>query len=299
MSVSLIAKEARALGPEAHHFGGDGAIVGRAAVFAARGPGAKGGLAQIAAGRELQERLDARSRQGDRVLARMAALGGDARGAGDEKIRQAIEIGRVQQHQPVFFVRSTFWPNCAASVASRSAIAASRALASGAAARAGAGEIEMIALEHARLLGRKPELVLLRPSSASMRLKQRLVQIGFAAMAREHRRDFALDRLRARHWSRRRSRLKKTLATLSRLRPLRSSASIVLAKLGGAGFAAMASISRARLRARPRRRAGNGEARCGRTAAPRTARSRVRAAGSGSYRSNLVMGASGAHASSA
>ena len=39
------------------------------------------------------------------------------------------------------------------------------------------------------------------------------------------------------------ARLKKTLATLSRLRPLRSSASIVLAKVGGAGSAATASIS--------------------------------------------------------
>ena len=39
------------------------------------------------------------------------------------------------------------------------------------------------------------------------------------------------------------ARLKKTFATRSRLRPLRSSASIVLAKVGDSGFAAMASIS--------------------------------------------------------
>ena len=42
------AEELRALGSQAHHFGGDRAIVGQAAAFAARGPGAKGGLAQIA-----------------------------------------------------------------------------------------------------------------------------------------------------------------------------------------------------------------------------------------------------------
>ena len=38
MGESLVAEEARALGPQAHHFGGDGAIVGLAAVLAARGP---------------------------------------------------------------------------------------------------------------------------------------------------------------------------------------------------------------------------------------------------------------------
>ena len=59
---------------------------------------------------------------------------------------------------------------------------------------AGAGEIEMIAVEHARLLRRKPELVLFGLQGVDA-LKQRLVQIGLAAMAREHRRDVPLDRL--------------------------------------------------------------------------------------------------------
>ena len=59
MGEELISEQARPFGPEAHHFGSDGAIVGGAAAFAARGPGAKGALAKIAPSRELQERLDA------------------------------------------------------------------------------------------------------------------------------------------------------------------------------------------------------------------------------------------------
>ena len=194
MGVSLVAEQARALGPQAHHFGGDGAIVGRAAVFAPRRPGAKGALAQIAAGRELQERLDARSRQGDRVLAGMAAVGGDARGAGDEKIRQAVEIGRVQEQEPVFFVREHILAELSGERRQPLGDRGQPRLGFGRGGRAGAGEIEMIALEHARLLGREPELRLLRLKRVDAR-EQSLVQIGVAAMARENRRDFALDRL--------------------------------------------------------------------------------------------------------
>ena len=194
MGVGFIAEKARALGPQAHHLGGDGAIVGRAAAFAPRRPGAEGGLAQIAAGRELQERLDARARQRDGVIARMAPLGGDARGAGAKKSGRPSRSSSSSSMSQAFSSASTFCPNSAASVASRSPIAARRALASGGAACAGAGEIEMIALEHARLFGRKPELVLLRLQRVDA-LEQRLVQIGVAAMARENRRDLALDRL--------------------------------------------------------------------------------------------------------
>ena len=52
----------------------------------------------------------------------------------------------------------------------------------------------MIAVQHARLLGRKPEFVLFGLEGVDA-LKQRLVQIGLAAMAGEHRRDVPLDRL--------------------------------------------------------------------------------------------------------
>ena len=192
--VSLIAEQPRALGPQAHHFGGDLAIVRRAAVFAARGPGAKGGLAQIAPRRELQERLDARSRQSDGVFAGMAAIGGGARGAGDEEIRQAVEIGLGEQHEPVFFVLEHILPELSAERRQPLGDRGETRLGLRRQTRAGAGEIEMIALEHARLFGRKPEFVSLRLQSVDA-LEQRVVEIGLVAMAREDRRDLALDRL--------------------------------------------------------------------------------------------------------
>ena len=112
-------------------------------------------------------------------------------------------------------------------------------LSRGAGARA--GEIEMIALEHARLLDRKPELVLVA-LSASMRLNKasfKWISLRWRASTGAISRSIA--------WSSSLvaapARLKNTFATRSRLRPLRSSASIVLAKVGASGFAAMASIS--------------------------------------------------------
>ena len=87
MCIAFIAHQARALGPKAHHFGGDFAIVCRAAVSASRGPGAKRLFAQIPPRRELQKWLDARPRQRDGTFSGMAVLSGDSRRAGDEKIR--------------------------------------------------------------------------------------------------------------------------------------------------------------------------------------------------------------------
>ena len=194
VSVSLVTEEARALGSEARHFGGDGAIVGRPALFAPRRPGAKGALAQVAAGRELQERLDARSRQGDRVLAGMAAVGGDARGAGGEKIRQPVEIGLVQEQEPGFFVREHILAELGRKRRQPLGDRGQPRLGFGRGGRAGAGEIEMIAVEHAYPFGREPELHLLRFKRVDAR-KQSLVQVGFAAVARENSRNFALDRL--------------------------------------------------------------------------------------------------------
>ena len=160
MRVSLVAQQPRALGSQAHHFGGDGAIVGRAAIFSPRRPGAKRGLAKIAARGELQERLDARARQGDRVLARMAPVGGDARGARDEEIRQALEIGLIEQHEPVFFIRQHVLTEFRRQRRQPLGDCGQSRFGLGRRARAGAGEIEMIAVKHARLFGRKRELVL-------------------------------------------------------------------------------------------------------------------------------------------
>ena len=162
MSVSLVAQQPRALGSQTHQFGGDGAIVGRAAVFSSSRPGAERGLAKIAARRELQERLDAGSRQGDRVLAGMAPVGGDARGARDEEIGQTLKVGLVEQHEPVFFIRQHVLTELCPKRRQPLGDCGQSRLGLGLGARAGAGEIEVIAVKHARLFGRKREL-LLRP----------------------------------------------------------------------------------------------------------------------------------------
>ncbi len=241
MRVTFIADEAGALGPEPHHFGGDLAIVRRAAVFAARGPGAKSVFAQVPSRRELQERLDARPRQRNGILARMAALGGDARGARDEKIRQAVEIGLVQQHEPRFFVRQHILPELSAKRRQPLGDRGEARLGLRRQARAGAGEIEMIALEHARLFGRKPEPVSFRLQSVNAR-EQRIVQEGLVAMARQDRRDIALDRLQF-IIGRRACEIEEDVFHLLEVAPAALERLDRVGEGGGAGFAATASIS--------------------------------------------------------
>jgi hypothetical protein len=67
--IGLLAEQLGALGAQRHRLGDRRLVVGRAALVAARDPGAERLLAQIAAGGELQERLDAGARQRDDVLA--------------------------------------------------------------------------------------------------------------------------------------------------------------------------------------------------------------------------------------
>ena len=62
-----IAEEPRPLGAQPHHLGDDRLVVGRAAIVAAHDEAAEELFAQIAPVGELQERLDARSRQRDRI----------------------------------------------------------------------------------------------------------------------------------------------------------------------------------------------------------------------------------------
>ena len=194
MGVSLVAQKPRALGSQAHQFRGDGAIVCRAAVFSSSRPGAERGLAKIAARRELQEWLDARSRQGDRVFARMAPIGAAARGARDEEIGQALEIRLVEQHEPVFFIPKHILAELSGERRQPLGDCGQPHFGLGRGGGAGAGEIEMIAIEHTRLFGRKAEILLLGVDRVDT-LEQSLVQIGLAAMTRENGRDLALDRL--------------------------------------------------------------------------------------------------------
>ena len=66
------AEQARALGAQPHRLGDDRLVVGRPAIVAAHDEGAKDFFAQIAAIGELQERLDARARQRDRIAVEAA-----------------------------------------------------------------------------------------------------------------------------------------------------------------------------------------------------------------------------------
>ena len=279
MRISLIAHEASALGSEAHHLGGNLAIVRRAAVFAACGPGAKGGLAQIAPRRELQERLDARSRQRDGVLSGMAALGGRARRASDEEIRQAVEIVLAQQQEPGFLVRQHILAELRAEGRQPLVDRGQTTFGVGLQPSARADEIEMIAGEHARLFGRKPEFVLFGLQRVDA-FEQRVVQIGLAAMMRQDRRDVALDRLQlvigrsAREIEKDVSHaIEAAPAALQRLDRVGEGRR---RRICGDGVDFVPRV----FERRRRRRAGNGRAGSARKAAPRTARSRLREADS-------------------
>ena len=70
-------EQAGALGAQPHRLGDDRLVVGRAAIVAAHDEGAKDLFAQVAAVGELQERLDARTRQRDRVAVETAFRASD------------------------------------------------------------------------------------------------------------------------------------------------------------------------------------------------------------------------------
>ena len=80
-----------------------------------------------------------------------------------KEIRQAVEILLVKQHEPGLFVREHILAELGGERRQPLGDRGQSRLGLRRRARAGAGEIEMIALEHARLFGRKPELVLCRP----------------------------------------------------------------------------------------------------------------------------------------
>src|ERR1700733_4255248 len=152
------------------------------------------GIAALAPRRELQERLDAGATECNREMFGMAALGGDARCACDIKVRQASEILLVQQHEPALFVRQHILAELRSKRRQPLGDRRQSRLGLSRGAGAGTGEIEMIALKHARLFGGKPEVVLLAFKRIDA-LEQGLVQRDLASMAREHRRDLPLDRL--------------------------------------------------------------------------------------------------------
>ena len=92
----------------------------------------------------------------------MAPLRGDARRACAIEVRQAFEILLVKQHEPGFFIRQYILPELGGERRQPLTDCGQARLGVRRRACAGAGEVEMIAVEHAGLFGRKPELVLAR-----------------------------------------------------------------------------------------------------------------------------------------
>ena len=160
MGERRIAEQPRALDAQRHHLGDHRLVVGGAAAVAARDPGAEDFFAQIAPRRELQERLDARARQGDDVLARQAALlGGFARGRAHE-IGQAGQVLLAVEHQRVALlvgehVLAERGVEDGEPLVDRGEPLLRRRIERG----AGARELHMMALEHALLLGRQRQPV--------------------------------------------------------------------------------------------------------------------------------------------
>ncbi len=160
MRKGRIAEQTGTLGAQRQHLRDDRAVVGRAAAGAARDPGRKIFSRRSRRVRELQERLDAGARQGDHVAVRdVTLLGGGAR-RGAHEIRQAGEIALALEHERVFLLVGQ------QVLAERRAERGEPLVDLGQARLrrrgqrgAGARVLDVIALEHAPLLGREAELV--------------------------------------------------------------------------------------------------------------------------------------------
>ncbi len=163
-------------------------------MLAPRRPGAKGLFAQIAARGELQEGFDARSRQGHHA-SRQIALGGARRCGVEQRVRQARFVLRRLQGQPIVALVGQH-------VLTETRAEAGEPLVDRREARPGlrrqrravAHEGGVIEREHARLLRIEPEAFARRAQRLDAG-EQRLVEVDFAAGARQNRRDIAFDRL--------------------------------------------------------------------------------------------------------
>ena len=149
-----ITEQPRALGAQPHHLGDDRFIVGRAAVVATHDEAAKHLFAQIAAVGKLQERLNRRARQCDRITVKPALESPLTRKDSRMKSgRPASSASPSSRSTNACSSAKTFWPNAVPSSASRSMISASRFLAILVQRRAGAAEACVIALDHPLLFG--------------------------------------------------------------------------------------------------------------------------------------------------
>jgi hypothetical protein len=99
MRVARVSEELGACRAERDGFGDQRAIVRCPAELAAPGPGLEGFLAQVTAGREGEEGLDRGAAERDDVLAGMAALLGRRRGGAQQPVGEAGAIVRRLEHE--------------------------------------------------------------------------------------------------------------------------------------------------------------------------------------------------------
>ena len=153
----LVAEQPRAFVSQLQDFSDDGAIVRLPAVLAPLRPGVEGRLAQIAPRRPLQKRLDRGTRERDAIFAAGAALSGESRGGGAKTLREPVERVFIQQQQERGFIGQHILRKSGAKPRepfddgrhARALIAFEP--------RAGAQEVLVGELQHARLLGRQSE----------------------------------------------------------------------------------------------------------------------------------------------
>ncbi len=87
----------------------------------------------------------------------MAPIGGDARGARDEEVGKAFEIGLIEQHEPVFFIPEHILAELGGERRQPLGDRGEPRFGLRVGARARPDEVEMIAVKHPRLFGRQPE----------------------------------------------------------------------------------------------------------------------------------------------
>ncbi len=189
------AEQAGALGAELDGLGGDGAVVVVVAVLAAAAPGFEGGLAQVAAGGELEERLDRRARQRDDVLAREAQVVGGLCGGLADELGQAGEIGLAVEDEAVGLLLGEHVLGELGADGGEALVDGGDAfLGLGAEIGAGPDEAGVGALEDAHLLGVEAEAVAALPNPVDA-AKQVLVEGDGRRVPGEARGHLALDRL--------------------------------------------------------------------------------------------------------
>ncbi len=252
---------------------------------AARRPRLVGGLAQLAPGREHQERLDRGARQGDDVLPVEPAFARRRRRRGAGEIGQPVELVRGEHQPPLVLVMQHVLAE--QRVQARQPLGDRRhaRLPLRGEPRAAAHEAQMMALQQPPLIGRQGERVALRVER---------VDAGEQAGIE---RDLACDARRASARSRDRSPAMPGWSRWHRgcgTRGRRAAAAGRCAPRPRSCWRSRAARQRRRSRrsrplpppCRDRRPAGNAPAGCARTAAIRTASSRCRRTGCRSWPAN-------------